>query len=70
MIADVVQNELRQKVDDALCRVTTNFKFVNTDANKWQLVVSFDLDELDEDDDEPVVSEAEKQLLIAIFKHI
>jgi hypothetical protein len=64
MILDtIVKSALIAKIEDFATLVKEDVSFVNTEANKWQVVISFDLDATS-------MNPLEKEALSALLKYL
>jgi len=64
MILDsLIKDSLVEKVENILEEVEHEVQFQNVSGNKWNIVVSFDLDKAN-------LNEVEKLLLSGILKHL
>jgi len=59
----LIQDTLIGKIESALEDIDHTISFVNTSANKWQAVISFDLDATQ-------MTETEKELISALLKRL
>ncbi len=64
MILDtIVKSALIAKIEDFATLVKEDVSFVNTDGNKWQVIISFDLDATS-------MNLLEKEALSALLKYL
>lgn len=64
MISDIIKNTVMERLENALQDIEQDIKFVNMGGNKWQAVISFDLDSI------PGLNDAEKMLINALLSHL
>ncbi len=63
MILDMIRDKAVEQIEEALCELEHDVKFVNIEGNKWQAQISFDLDQAN-------MSEAEKLMISELLKHL
>lgn len=62
-LEDILKTTIAGKLEDFASIIEEDVKFVNTEANKWQVVISFDLDST-------TMNPLEKEALIALLKYL
>ena len=63
ILQDFIQESVIGKLESVLGEVAHDVKFNNVSGNKWELVVSFDLDQAS-------LNDAEKLFLSELLKHL
>ncbi len=63
MIEEIIKDTAISKIESVLSDVDHTISFQNVSGNKWQIVLSFDLDDSN-------MNEAEKLFLSELLKHL
>jgi len=62
-LEEIVRTQAISKIEDFISHVEEKVEFVNVSDNKWQVIISFDLDETN-------MNAVEKEAIAALLKYL
>lgn len=63
ILGDLIKENLLERIESELDELEHDIEFINISGNKWQAVMSFDLDDTE-------MCDEQKALLSALLKHL
>lgn len=63
MVLDLIKDNILSRIEDDIQELEHDIKFVNTEGNKWQAVIEFDLDKSS-------MSALQKQIVSQLLKYL